>query len=67
MVGDIISERRAELSRNGGRHHSGIVGDIDRNPQPNELGRGEDDCTQQFSFWPFPVLEGLAGDFGAAS
>jgi hypothetical protein len=34
MVGDIISERWAELSRNGGRHHSGIVGDIDRNPPP---------------------------------
>jgi hypothetical protein len=34
MVGDIISERWAELSRNGGRHHSGMVGDIDRNPQP---------------------------------
>jgi hypothetical protein len=32
MVGDIISERWAELSRNGGRLHSGIGGDIDRNP-----------------------------------
>jgi hypothetical protein len=34
MVGDIISERWAELSRNGGRLHSGIVGDFGRNPQP---------------------------------
>jgi hypothetical protein len=33
MVGDIISERWAELSRNGGRLHSGIVGDFGRNPQ----------------------------------
>src|SRR5215475_3620980 len=32
MVGDIISERWAELSRNGGRHLSGIEGDIERNP-----------------------------------
>ena len=31
-LGDIIWERWAELSRNGGRHHSGIEGDIDRNP-----------------------------------
>jgi hypothetical protein len=33
MVGDIISERWAELSRNGGRLHSGMVGDFERNPQ----------------------------------
>jgi hypothetical protein len=33
MVGDIISEQGAELSRNGGRLHSGIVGGFDRNPQ----------------------------------
>jgi hypothetical protein len=32
MVGDIISERGEELSRNGGRHHSGIVGGFSRNP-----------------------------------
>jgi hypothetical protein len=30
-VGDIISERWAELSRNGGRHHSGIAGGFARN------------------------------------
>jgi hypothetical protein len=30
-VGEIISEWWAELSRNGGRHHSGIMGDIARN------------------------------------
>jgi hypothetical protein len=34
MVGDIISEQRAELSRNGGRLHSGTVGGFGRNPQP---------------------------------
>jgi hypothetical protein len=28
MVGDIISKRWAELSRNGGRHHVGTMGDI---------------------------------------
>jgi hypothetical protein len=32
MVGDIISEQRAELSRNGGRLHSGTVGGFGRNP-----------------------------------
>jgi hypothetical protein len=32
MVGDIISERWAELSRNRGRLHSGIVGGFGRNP-----------------------------------
>jgi hypothetical protein len=31
MAGDIISERWAELSRNGGRHHSGIMGRFARN------------------------------------
>jgi DNA modification methylase len=31
MVGEIISERRATSNRNGGRDHSGIVGDIERN------------------------------------
>jgi hypothetical protein len=32
-VGEIISERRATSNRNGGRDHSGIVGDIERNQQ----------------------------------
>src|SRR5262250_239174 len=41
MVGDIISERWAELSRNGGRHHSGIVGDIDRSPHTITVPNGE--------------------------
>ena len=41
MVGDIISEQWAELSRNGGRLHSEIVGDIDQNPQ---AVRGDVDC-----------------------
>jgi hypothetical protein len=31
MVGEIISEWRATSNRNGGRNHSGIVGDIERN------------------------------------
>jgi hypothetical protein len=31
MVGEIISERWATSNRNGGRDHSGIVGDIERN------------------------------------
>src|ERR1700738_2542691 len=31
MVGEIISEWRATSNRNGGRDHSGIVGDIERN------------------------------------
>jgi hypothetical protein len=31
-VGDIISERWAELSRNGGRLHPGTVGGFARNP-----------------------------------
>jgi hypothetical protein len=30
-VGEIISEWRATSNRNGGRDHSGIVGDIERN------------------------------------
>jgi hypothetical protein len=33
MVGEIISEWRATSNRNGGRDHSGIVGDIERNQQ----------------------------------
>jgi hypothetical protein len=32
-VGEIISEWRATSNRNGGRDHSGIVGDIERNQQ----------------------------------
>jgi hypothetical protein len=32
-VAEIISEWWAELSRNRGRHHSGIMGDITRNRQ----------------------------------
>jgi hypothetical protein len=35
-VGEIISERRATSNRNGGRDHSGIVGDIERNQQASE-------------------------------
>jgi len=31
MVGEIISEWWATSNRNGGRDHSGIVGDIERN------------------------------------
>jgi hypothetical protein len=31
MVGEIISECRAGSNRNGGRDHSGMVGDIERN------------------------------------
>jgi hypothetical protein len=31
MVGEIISEWRARSNRNGGRDHSGMVGDIERN------------------------------------
>jgi hypothetical protein len=31
MVGEIISEWRARSNRNGGRDHSGLVGDIERN------------------------------------
>jgi hypothetical protein len=34
MVGEIISEWRATSNRNGGRDHSGMVGDIERNQQP---------------------------------
>jgi len=33
MVGDIISERRARSSRNGGRDHFGIAGGFPRNQQ----------------------------------
>jgi hypothetical protein len=33
MVGEIISEWRATSNRNGGRHHSGTVGEIERNQQ----------------------------------
>jgi hypothetical protein len=33
MVGEIISECRAGSNRNGGRDHSGMVGDIERNQQ----------------------------------
>jgi hypothetical protein len=48
MVGDIISERWAELSRNGGRHHSGIMGDIARNRQLGYYGleHQADACAQ---------------------
>src|SRR5437868_199960 len=35
MPGEIISERRATSSRNGGRHHRGFAGDFPRNPQMN--------------------------------
>jgi hypothetical protein len=31
MVGEIISEWWATSNRNGGRDHSGMVGDIERN------------------------------------
>jgi len=50
MVGDIISEQWAELSRNGGRLHSEIVGDIDQNPQ---AVRGDVDCRPR---WPLATL-----------
>jgi len=40
MVGDIISEQWAELSRNGVRHHSGIVGGFARNLQRLEARAG---------------------------
>jgi serine protein kinase len=33
MVGEIISEWWARSNRNGGRDHSGMVGDIERNQQ----------------------------------
>jgi hypothetical protein len=33
MVGEIISEWWATSNRNGGRDHSGMVGDIERNQQ----------------------------------
>jgi hypothetical protein len=38
MVGEIISEWRATSNRNGGRDHSGMVGDIERNQQINGGG-----------------------------
>src|SRR5262249_20511596 len=41
MVGDIISVRWAELSRNGGRHHSGIVGGFARNQHAYGKSRRE--------------------------
>jgi hypothetical protein len=34
MAGEIISEWWATSNRSGGRDHSGIVGDIERNQQP---------------------------------
>jgi hypothetical protein len=37
MVGEIISEWWATSNRNGGRDHSGILGDIERNQQTKEL------------------------------
>ncbi len=37
MVGDIISECWATSSRNGGRHHSGMVGGFTRNPHTADL------------------------------
>jgi hypothetical protein len=45
MVGDIISERWAELSRNGGRLHSGIVGGFERNPH-HDRERGDPDTPE---------------------
>src|SRR5438876_688786 len=39
MVGDIISEWWATSNRNGGRDHSGMVGDIERNQQISRLRR----------------------------
>jgi hypothetical protein len=38
MVGEIISEWWATSNRNGGRDHSGILGDIERNQQTSERG-----------------------------
>jgi hypothetical protein len=35
MVGEIISEWWATSNRNGGRNHSGMVGDIERNQHSN--------------------------------
>jgi hypothetical protein len=35
MVGEIISEWWATSNRNGGRDHSGMVGDIERNQHSN--------------------------------
>jgi hypothetical protein len=37
MVGEIISEWWATSNRNGGRDHSGILGDIERNQQRHGL------------------------------
>jgi hypothetical protein len=38
-VGEIIAEWRARSNRNGGRDHSGIVGDIERNQPPGQCNR----------------------------
>jgi hypothetical protein len=42
MVGEIISEWWATSNRNGGRDHSGIVGDIERNQQWRHELKGDD-------------------------
>jgi hypothetical protein len=41
MVGEIISECWATSNRNGGRDHSGMVGDIERNQHPFIVAGGQ--------------------------
>lgn len=45
--GDIIPEWRATSNRNGGRDHSGMVGDIERNQHTGSPLAGPRNCTAQ--------------------
>src|ERR1700733_5453256 len=58
MVGEIISERRATSNRNGGRDHSGIVGDIERNQHLTALVNWNtiQDHQNLLAWWPVIVI-----------
>jgi hypothetical protein len=74
MVGEIISECRAGSNRNGGRDHSGMVGDIERNQQVDDKGRRRlyafDFSRALFWTWPwnqsYPAAASNTRRWGAA-
>jgi hypothetical protein len=63
MVGEIISEWWATSNRNGGRDHSGMVGDIERNQHFAHVtllwspgnGAGVPNITSRFSRLKSPI------------
>jgi hypothetical protein len=56
MVGEIISEWWATSNRNGGRDHSGMVGDIERNQHADRESVGPLPLSGRFAFREWPAV-----------